>query len=473
MKRKSIWLENIYDQESILRQDITCDVLIVGAGMTGVATAYHLRNKGFNVVVVDKNKVGHGISARTTGKITYLQETIYSDLKKKHSLDVSKKYLDSQLEAIELIRSIIEEHHIDCDFESVVSYVFSQHENSSVMEEKRLLEQFGVEVEQEGNAIKVDGTYVFHPIKYILSLKEICKQSGVQFYEKTDIHFMKKGSHGYICGNELVSICAKKIVFACHYPYFLFPFLIPLKCTLERSYVSAAKVEKVEPYSAISVDQPVVSIRYHQDERNGYMIYASESHPLYQKYDSKKHFDVLEKSVLKMGLRPRYMWSNHDIMTFDQLPFIGRLEKGSRDLYLATGYNTWGMTNSNLAGKIISDMILDIYNRYEELFSPLRKLHIESLPKIIYGGMKPMIENKVWKSKKWNPDNVYFEGDLAIYVDKWGKEHVVYNRCPHMKCSLLFNSVEKTWDCPCHGSRFDLDGHVIIGPSNYNITYYH
>lgn len=473
MKRKSIWLENINEQEPILKTDIVCDVLIVGAGMTGVSTAYHLCNQGLCVVVVDKNKVGHGVSARTTGKITYLQDTVYYNLKKKYSLETAKKYLESQLEAIHIIKNIINENDIDCDLEVAASYIFANKKNEKIMEEKKLLEEFGISVQTVGDAIRVDDTYVFHPVKYILSLKEICKKAGVQFYEQTDINFMKKENDSYICGNELVSIKAKKIVFACHYPYFLFPFLMPLKCTLERSYLSASKVEKSESYSAISVDKPVISVRYHGDHKNQYMIYLSETHPLYQQYDAKKHFDCLEQSIQRMGLRPKYMWSNHDIMTFDGLPFIGRLEKSSENLYLATGYNTWGMTNSNLAGKIVSDMILNIYNPYEALFSPLRSLQLETLPKTIYGGMKPMIENKVWKNKKWDPDNVYFEGDLAIYVDKWGKEHIVHNRCPHMKCSLLFNSVEKTWDCPCHGSRFDLDGHVIVGPSNYNITYYH
>ncbi len=480
MKPESLWLADIKEtKEPILKEDLTCDVLIVGAGMTGLSTAYHLRNHNLKIIVVDKNKVGHGISARTTGKITYLQETIYQELKKKYSFEVAHKYLQSQLEAINLIKTIVEKHHIECDFDMATSYVFESQKNQkqNIKEEKKLLEEMGIsvkEIKTPKYAIGVEGTYVFHPVKYMLALKEICKKDGIQFFEHTNINFMKKESDYYVCGNELASIKAKKIVFASHYPYFLFPFLMPLKCTLERSYLSASRVEKIEHYSAISASKPCISMRYHNGKQN-YMIYLSESHFLYEENDDKKHFEKVKKEVSKLGVKPKYVWSNHDIMTFDKLPFIGRLEKSSTNLYLATGYNTWGMTNSNLAGKIISDMILDIYSPYERLFSPLRNLNLETLPKAIYGGMKPMIENKVWKNKKWYPDRVYFEQrdgkNIAIYVDKWGKEHMVYNTCPHLKCSLLFNSVEKTWDCPCHGSRFDLDGHVIIGPSNYNITY--
>ncbi|MCI9233352.1 MAG: FAD-dependent oxidoreductase [Bacilli bacterium] len=476
MKTDSLWLENITEQvEEILKEDMNCDVLIVGAGMTGLSTAYHLKNKNLKVVVVEKNKIGKGISARTTGKITYLQDTIYCDLTNSYSEKVAKKYFYSQKDAIEVILETIEKEKIECNLKKVSSYIFSK-KKEKLEKEKKLLKKFGVsikETKQDGYyAVGVEDTYVFHPVKYMQSLKDICKKAGIKFYEHTDVNFIRKEDNGYICGNELVKIRAKKVVLACHYPYFLFPFLMPLKCTLEKSYISATPVKKVESYSAISIEKPIVSLRYHEEEQN-YLIYLTNSHSLYKEYDDQKHFEQLKKSLKRLCLEPKYLWSNHDIMTFDKLPFVGLLKP---NLYLATGYNTWGMTNSNLAGKIISDIVMDIYNPYELLFSLKRKLKKLSLPETIYGGIKPMIENKVWKNKDWYPENVYFETrngkNVAIYVDKSKKEHIVYNTCPHLKCSLLFNSVEKTWDCPCHGSRFDLDGKVIVGPSNYNITYH-
>lgn len=476
MKKYSLWLDNISNEkEPILKEDIDCDILIVGGGMTGLSTAYHLKDSNLKIVVVEKNRIGRGISARTTGKVTYLQDTIYSDLTNTYSETIAKKYFYSQKDAIELISSIVNQEKIDCNMKKVSSYIFSK-KKESLQKEKKLLKQFGVsilEAKKEGYyAIGVEDTYVFHPIKYIQALKDICKKDGIQFYEHTDINFIKEEDRGYICGNEFIKIKAKKVVLACHYPYFLFPFLMPLKCTLEKSYISAIPVKKIESYSAISIEKPIISLRYHEAEEN-YLIYLTNSHSLYKEYDDQKHFEELKKCLERLELNPKYLWSNHDIMTFDKLPFVGLLKT---NLYLATGYNTWGMTNSSLAGKIISDMIMDIYNPYETLFSPKRKLKKLSLPETIYGGIKPMIENKVWKNKDWYPENVYFETrngkNVAIYVDKLKKEHIVYNICPHLKCSLLFNSVEKTWDCPCHGSRFDLDGKVIIGPSNYDITYH-
>ena len=475
MKHTSLWLDGIKAiKEPILKENIKCDVLIIGAGISGISTAYHLRGHNLNTVVVDKNEIGHGITSRTTGKITYLQETIYSELKNKYSKEIAKKYLYSQKDAIELFTSFVKKHHIDCNLDRVSSYVFSSKKSQieKIKEEKKLLEEFKIEVEkttfEKKYAIKVDDTYVFHPLKYILKLKEICKEDGIKFYEHTDINYLKKDDNYYICGNELVEIRAKKVVFACHYPYFLFPFLMPLKCTLEKSYIGVAPILEIKSYSGISAGKPTISIRYLKDKEN-YMFYLSDSHFLSEELDFKKHFEHIMKAFYKMNLKPKYLWSNHDIITFDKLPFIGKLEANS-SLFLETGYNTWGMTNGSLAGKIIADMILDIYNPYESLFSPLRKLKISALPNNIYSNAKSMIDSKVDKNKNWYPDNVYFHDNLATYVDKFGKEHTVYNICPHLKCSLLFNEVEKTWDCPCHGSRFDLDGKVIIGPSNYSIT---
>ena len=147
-------------------------------------------------------------------------------------------------------------------------------------------------------------------------------------------------------------------------------------------------------------------------------------------------------------------------------------------MLIGTGYNTWGMTNGSLAGKILSDIILKKENKYINLFNPMRKINkgkIINFPLILGSNAYSFIKSKIYKNKKWYPNTVRFEKrngkNIAIYIDENKKEHIVYNLCPHLKCSLNFNEIELTWDCPCHGSRFDIDGNCIEGPSNYNITY--
>ena len=196
-------------------------------------------------------------------------------------------------------------------------------------------------------------------------------------------------------------------------------------------------------------------------------MFLCNSHNLAFKNNISQNFTDLLNNI---KTKPAYIWSNKDIITCDKLPIIGELDE---NLFIATGYNTWGMTNGILSGLILKDLILRKQNSYATLFDPKRKLKnkIINFPINLTSNLKSFIGSKIIKNKKWYKNNVKFTKDLAMYTDENGLEHIVYNKCPHLKCGLIFNPVEKTWDCPCHGSRFDIDGHVIEGPSVYDISY--
>ena len=470
MQKKSIWLKDFSNNITTLDKDISCDVLIIGAGITGLSTAYHLMNHNLRIVVVDRNEIGNGVTAKTTGKITYLQELIYTKFKNELGEEISKKYLQSQLEAIDILTNIIKKEKIACDLEQVKSFVYTKEdaELAKLKEEKKLLEKLGIDVKDYNKAIAVNDTYVFHPIKYLMRLKEILLNNNVEIYEKTNIIEIKKEDQ-YICLTENHSIKAKKVVLACHYPFFLFPLLFPVKCHLEKSYIATIK-NKNRKMSMITTKIPTTSLRYHLDN----MIYLNSSHPISTKNNEKDNFNNLINDAKKLG-KIDYIWSNQDIITFDSLPMIGKI---TDDLLIGTGYNTWGMTNGSLAGKILSDIILNNENEFIDLFSLERHKSLNSvkniLVEIIRNG-KSFTINKIKKDKSWYKEKLYFTKRngkaIAIYIDENNKEHIVYNKCPHLKCSLIFNEFEKTWDCPCHGSRFDLDGNCIEGPSRYNIRY--
>jgi len=487
MKKQSMWLDvDKIDKCSSLKNNIKVDVLIIGGGMTGLSTAYHLRNSNLKVCLVDQDLVGHGVSSKTTGKLTFLQELIYSKLFDEYSIEVANKYLKSQKYSISLVEQIIKDNNIKCDYKKVDSYIFADmiKDIDKVKKEKRILESLGIKVEELNEmdvpikcycAIKVGDTGVFHPLKYLNTLKKIIIKAGIDIYERTKIINIKKKDDGYTCFTKNNIIEAKKIVLACHYPFFLFPFFFPLKGYLERSYISASKSNEFKEISAISVGDQTKSIRYHDSNDSSYFIYLNGSHNLNKKYNVKENFEHLFKELIKLNMKPDYIWSNYDIITNDYLPYIGYVDD---NLLIGTGYNTWGMTNGSLAGKVISDIILEKDNEYISLFNPKRKMpfsNIVSITNDIYSSAKPFIENKLVKNKKFYPKNVVFEKrngkDVAIYKDSSNKEHIVYNKCPHLKCSLIFNEVEKTWDCPCHGSRFSIDGKCIQGPSSYDISY--
>ena len=483
MKNKSIWAE-IKDKNICqkLNQNLEVDVLIIGGGITGISTAYHLTNSQKKVCLIEKNTIASGVTCRTTGKLTYLQENIYSKLNKFHGKFTAKKYLDSQKDAINLVEQIIKENQINCDFENVKSYLFEDKKINKLEKEINLLKEFKINLKNTNilpnnkivnKGYYVEDTYVFHPLKYLFNLKNIILNKGISIYENTKVTSIKKKGNIYECNVNGFIIKTKIIVFAIHYPYFLIPFFMPLKGYIEKSYIEAFKVKENLRFSAINISKPTKSIRYHTD-KNNYEIFLTNSHNTCIKENDKKNFNCLLKTK---KVNPDYLWSNKDIITNDLLPFIGSLNHDNTIL-IGTGYNTWGMTNGSIAGKILSDIILKKENKYIKLFNPKRNLNsgkLLSFPLILGSNAYSFIKTKINKNKSWYPNTVRFEKrngkNIAIYTDENYHEHIVYNICPHLKCSLNFNEIEKTWDCPCHGSRFDIDGNTIEGPSNYNITY--
>ena len=471
MKNYSIWKDNIELPEfNKLNKDIEVDVLIIGGGMTGINTLYQLSNTYLEVVLVEQNKIGMGVTANTTGKITYLQDSIYEKIINNFDEVTAIKYLESQKTAIDLIVKIIKEENIDCDLIKVPSYVYSntQEEDEKLDELKNFLLDNNIKV-IEGksnlveykNMIGVEDTYLFHPLKYLKGLLKVLDKNTI--YEDTSIIKMDKYDKGYICyTNNDKTIKANKVVIASHYPYFNLPFMFPLKGSLEKSYLSASTY-KEDNLSLIKYSDPYISIRSYLDK----IIYLSNSHDNNTAVDDKEHFKELKSKLKELNLKPEYMWSNIDIMTSDSLPYIGKIDE---DLLIGTGYNTWGMTNSIIASKIISDIIKNNQNEYLELFNP-KRINFETLIGTLSNTIKN-VEGLVNGMINTN-NNIEYKTlnnkEIAIYKDNLGN-HLVYTKCPHQGCKLLFNEIEKTWDCPCHASRFDIDGKCISGPANKDIT---
>ena len=482
MKNISIWQDTVNDSDKYetLKENIDVDILIIGGGITGCNTFYQFKDDKRKIALVEKNKLGSGSSSRSSAKLTFLQEDIYSRLNNIFGRDKTYLYYRSQKEALSTIKKLIEKENIDCDFKSSKSYLYTINSNNikKIEKEKEMLSSFGektIAIKKLPNNIKIEScfyvnnTYTFHPLKYIKEIVKKSISSNHKVYENTKIIKIEKCEKYYKCYTDSNIIKTKYIVLALHYPYFLFPYLMPLKVYLEKSFLCCSRKEKCFDFNAINIEKPLNSMRYY----NNYLLTVSSSTNLAFASNSRKMLDDLEDST---GIANYdYVWSNYDLMTLDHLPLIGYIDD---NLILSTGYNTWGNSNGILASTIIKDLINNKYNIYKELFDPRRAFNKQKLinyPLNIFSNLYSFIDSKVNKNKTFyngNPRFTKIDGRaVAIYIDDKGKEHIVYNKCPHLKCSLVFNEVEKTWDCPCHGSRFDLDGKCIMGPSNYDIGY--
>lgn len=478
MKNYSIWLDNIKVHScNSVNEDLETDVLIIGGGIAGISTLYEAKTNNLKTILVERNTCGHGVTCKSTAKITYLQEKIYMNIRALVNYDMALKYLESQIGAVKLLKEIIENEHIKCDLKKVDSYLFTNKEDNinKLEEEYMFLKKANANVTYDNSildlnvkkAIKVSDTYVFHPLKYINHLKEKYKDS---IYENSKVTKVEKIDNYYIAYVNDFKIKTKYVVIATHYPYFLIPFMMPLKSHIEVSYIGAKPNNDFKEISAINIDKPVISIRYHNSSDNNYLIY------LYKSFISSNIKSIKANFTnLKTQGNFEYIWSNKDIITNDYIPYIGKIYEQDNTLLMASGFNTWGFTNGTLAGKLIIDIILNKENKYIDLFSPNRKINLSKIVrfpldvgcslKSILKSNKNNVNNKNVIYKKIGKDNV------AIYKDNNGKEHIVHNRCPHMKCGIVFNEIEQTWDCLCHGSRYDIDGKCIEGPSNYDITY--
>ena len=477
MENTSIWLKDKKNNKvKELNKNIKTDILIIGGGITGLSTLYNLKNSNLDITLVDSNLIGCGTTSKSTAKINYLQEHIYYDIALKYDLDKAKLYYDSQITAINNIVNIIRKEKIDCNLEKVKSYVYTNDDKEvEILKiEKQILELFDSKVKEYSNnnckyALSVDDTYTFNPLKYLDSLKDICLKDKQKIYENTKIINIEKEDNEYICYTDKYYIKASKIVIACHYPFFLFPFFMPLKAHIEKSYIMAY-LNDYNKYTYITSKKPTKSVRFYKD-KDSYKIYLSNSVNICHKLDETKNYQEL----IKQNNSIEYVWKNDDLLTLDKIPYIGIINKSNPNILIGTGYNTWGITNGTLAGLILRDIILNKNNKYINLCSPLRTNNITYLFSYLYNlslNVWGYLRSKLRKNKKWYTKvRIVNENGKSIGIyEENNKQYKVYNKCPHMGCSLIFNEVNKTWDCPCHASSFDIYGKCIKGPSKYDIS---
>ena len=478
MKNYPVWDSNKSKNLSNELKIKDVDILIIGGGITGLTIAYFLMESNKKILLIDKDKIGVSTTYKSTAKISFLQKDIYQKLEKLCGYEKSKQYFKSQLEAIKLLKSIITKEQIPCDLEKCNSYLFTNKKNNikKLQQEMNILKKFGITCYESTSlpipykierAFYVEDTYTFNPKKYTDSLSEIINKK-INIVEDTIAFNISKENDLFLVTTNKGMISSKKVIVANHYPFFIFPNLLPLRNYINREYVNAAKYNTKEKFTAINLDKDTESIRFYQD----YIIYVSNNHRLTNNIDYQKMYEKSRNDFkTKFMSEVEYSWMNQDLMTNDFLPLIGYSNDSDKNLLLATGFNAWGMTNGVLAAKIISDLVNGSYNKYQSLFRPSRI----SLIGIINSTIDVLSYIKVYTQTLFHQKNhIYMikvkDEKYFLYIDEKGNKHYVKTKCPHMRCNLVFNKEELTWDCPCHGSRFDLDGNILEGPAKNNIS---
>ncbi len=492
---KSLWIDQTKDLNlDSLNEDLATDVCIIGSGIFGLTTAYYLSKKGFNVIVVDKDNIGKKTSGYTTAKITSQHGLIYTYLINSFGFDFAKKYLEANQEAITNIENIINKENINCDFEKQSNFVYtnSPDELKKIEEEVDSVNSLGFRAKLVKNVnlpiknlggIEFENQAQFHPRRYMLGLANSILKNNGKIFTDTLVTNVEKESDNYITYTNTNKIISKYVVLACHYPFINIPGFYFTKMYQDTSYVLGVKTNsKLFDGMYINAEHPTFSFRTAKYNDDKILLFGGAGHKTGQGSDFNSSYGILEKEIKKIypDSEILYRWNTRDCITLDKVPYIGKFSNLMPNMYVGTGFNKWGMTSSNVAANIIVDLIEGRLNKYADVFSSTRMSPIKNrweMKNIIKESSYSLLLNKLKESKNHfenikNDSGAIIEIDgikIGIYKDQNGKIFAVKPICTHLGCLLAWNDADKTWDCPCHGSRFDYTGKNIYDPAFKNL----
>lgn len=486
---KSYWLDSTPSTNySNLNEDIDVDLVIIGGGLAGINSAYLLQKEGLKTAILEAEGICQGATAYTTAKITSQHGLIYDKIQRKFGKELAGLYAEANESAIKMYRDIIEDNKIDCDFISQSAFVFTQEDKykQKIEDEIKASSDLGIDAfytDEIPFSINIKGAIgfnnqaQFHPRKYLLALANII-QDNVQIYENTRAVDIEE-DNGYIITTEQgKKVRAKKVLIASHYPFYNKKGMYFAKIFPKRSYIVGIKAEEKYPGGMyINAEKPTRSLR-HQDTQDGELILVVGGYPnVGKKEDTNKNYEALidfANNTFTVKDIP-YRWSTQDYITLDEIPYIGHFTSDTPNMYIATGFQKWGMTNSMVSAFIIRDLIIDGESPWQEVYNPSRKNIIASAKNFIVENLNVANQLIGGKTSPLPEDISLRPGEAKIvkvdkerigaYRDEEGILHFVNTTCTHMGCELNWNSAERSWDCPCHGSRFDMDGEIIQGPA--------
>ena len=428
----SIWTEEQNLPEfPRLEGDLKTDVLIIGGGLAGILCAHRLARSGVDYALIEADRICHGVSRNTTAKLTSQHGLVYHKLLRSAGPEAARQYWEVNELALQAYRSLAQQ--VDCDFETKDSYVYAVDPSVELEMELSALEKLHIPGEftdklalpfPVAGAVRFRTQAQFHPLKFA---GEIARD--LRIYEQTPA----RAFVGKTVLTDRGRITAEKIIVATHFPILNKHGGYFLKLYQERSYVLALENAADVDGMYLGADRGCLSFRNH----GGLLLLGGGSHRTGKQGDGWEGLEKFGK-IYYPEAREHSRWATQDCMSLDGIPYIGRYSKAAPGLYVAAGFNKWGMTSSMAAAMVLADLVQDRENLYAPLFSPQRGILHPQL-------FANMLESSVNLLTPTAP------------------------RCPHLGCALKWNPQERSWDCPCHGSRFAEDGKLLDNPATGNI----
>lgn len=414
-----------------LEKDVRTQVLIIGGGISGILTAYFLHRNGIPYILAEKDRICTHTTGNTTAKLTFQHSLIFHKLIKDMGKHNAKMYYKANSDALAMYQKMCCD--IDCDFETKTNFVYSTTDLKALEKELRAAHSLGIDMDfteslplpiKTVGAVYCKNQAQFNPLKFLCSIAK-----DLNIYEGT---FIKKVS-GNTAYTENHKIIADNIVFATHFPFIDRHGMYFMKMYQSRSYVIA--LDNSPNIDGMYIDESDKGFSFRNygnllfiggsNHRTGKKSNAYEALRAF----AKEHYPVCSE---------KYHWAAQDCMTLDSMPYIGQYSKNTAHWYVATGFNKWGMTGAMVSAKLLRDIICGVENSYAEIFSPERSM---LKPQLLLNGIETTV-NFITPTTK---------------------------RCSHLGCALKYNKLEHSWDCPCHGSRFEEDGRVIENPATRDL----
>lgn len=494
----SVWMATANTpSQSRLKENIRTDVCIIGAGIAGMTTAYLLAKEGRSVVVLDDGPIGGGMTGRTTAHLTNAFDDRYVEMEKLHGEDGARLIAESHTAAIDKVEQIVSEEHIECGFERLDGFLFAPpNESTDVLNDElkashraglvdvELAQRAPIESFDTGPALRFPRQAQFHPLDYLTGLTRAFKRYGGQICTETHATTITGGAEARVETNLGPVVRCDAIVVATNTPV-NDRVAIHTKQAPYVTYVIGIQVPKGSVTRALFWDtpDPYHYVRLQSTNGNDLLIVGGEDHKTGQENDGRERFGRLEQWTRERFPQVgevEFRWSGQVMEPVDGIAFIGRNPLDDDNVFIATGDSGQGMTHGTIAGMLLTDLLQGRKNRWEDLYSPSR-ITLRAMGE--YAGENINVagqftdyltpgEIKSADELKSGQGAIMRDGlsKVAVFRDEGGTVHKLSAVCPHLGCVVAWNSTEKTWDCPCHGSKYRADGRVYQGPANSDLS---